>query len=197
MTKEKIAYLNHKISEQDDQHAFEQLYRHYHAGLLSYAMTLVEHRELAEEVVEDVFIKIWTNRKTLATISNFSYYLYTAAKHTSLNYHSKRKRSATDSIDPADNEIFLDYNDPEMSVIRQENISVIENAINTLPEKCRLVFRLIKDDGLKYKEVAQLLGLSQKTIEAHMTLAYSRILTNLQENLPEYALHKSSRTGNY
>ncbi len=197
MTKENIAYLNYKISEEDDQQAFEQLYRHYYSGLLSYAMTFLENRELAEEVVEDVFVKIWTNRKTLTTISRFSYYLYTATKHTSLNYHSKRKKIATDSIDPADNEIFLDYNDPEISVIRKENISAIENAINTLPEKCRLIFRLIKDDGLKYKEVAQLLGLSQKTIEAHMSLAYSRILASLQENLPEYAFNRSSRAGNY
>ena len=169
MTKEKIAYLTHKISEDDDQNAFEQLYKQFYSGLLIYSMTLLPDKSTAEEVVEDVFIKIWSNRKTLYTISNFSYYIYTAVKHTSINYQNKRKRLLTDSFDTTYDDVFLDYNNPEIYLIRKENLSIIENTINNLPDKCKLVFRLIKEEGLKYKEVAKLLGISQKTVESHMT----------------------------
>lgn len=172
------------IAEKDDQQAFKKLYQHFLPRLLSYANTFLNHKQLSEEVVEDVFIKIWSNRKTLPAITNFSYYLYTATKHTAINYFRSRKRAAFDSL--ADTEEIIYLHNPESGTIQKENLRQIEAAINELPEKCRLIFRLIKEEGLKYKEVAQLLSISPKTVEAHMTLAYNRLAECLEGMLSDF-----------
>ena len=183
-----LAQLTTRLSEEDDQAAFSELYIHFFPGLISYVFTILGDKSLAEDVVQDVFVKIWNNRKTLPAISNFSYYLYTAAKHTSFN-HLVKNKTTTEYLSYANNKISLHQDDPELAAIHKENIKLIESAINSLPERCRLVFRLIKEEGLKYKEVSQLLELSQKTVEAHMRMAHSRILQAITTHLPEYAFN--------
>ena len=75
---------------------------------------------------------------------------------------------------------------PETSFIQKENFRQIEAAINALPPKCKLVFRLIKEEGLRYKEVAELLSVAPKTVEAHMATAYNRIAESLDGLLSEF-----------
>ena len=87
----------------------------------------------------------------------------------------------------------LDLSSPELNTINRENLQVIQKAINALPQKARLVFRLVKEDGLKYREVAELLGLSVKTIEAHMMVAYKKLFEYLEGDFPEYS---STKRGN-
>lgn len=184
MQEKNIASIVALVAEMDDQLAFKELYRYYFPGLLSYANTLLCDRQLAEEAIEDVFVKIWFNRKALTAINNLSYYLYTATKHTALNYLQSRKRTSFVPLEDAGELIHLQT--PETGSIQKENVRQIEAAINELPAKSRLVFRLIKEEGMKYKEVAALLSLSPKTVEAHMTLAYSRVAEYLEEMLGEF-----------
>ena len=74
--------------------------------------------------------------------------------------------------------------------IQKENLQQIEAAINALPDKCRLVFRLVKEEKLKYREVAALLSVSPKTVEAHMRMAYTRIAERLEAIFPHTSLKK-------
>lgn len=156
-------------------------------GLQSYANSLLRDIHLSEEAVEDVWVKIWTNRKTLHTIQNFSYYLYTATKHTALNYLKRRNRQ--DIIVDEEQLEQVNIHTPETLAVQKENLQQIEAAINSLPLRSRQIFRLVKEEDLKYKEVAELLSISVKTVEAHMTLAYSRIIESIEEILPEMAAH--------
>ncbi len=156
-------------------------------GLQSYANSLLRDVQLSEEVVEDVWLKIWTGRKTLHTIQNLSYYLYTATKHTSLNYIKRRSRQHINVDEDQLEQVSIQT--PESFVIQKENIKQIEAAINSLPLRSRQIFRLVKEEELKYKEVAELLSVSVKTVEAHMTLAYSRIIESIEEIWPEMATH--------
>ncbi|MFT3903773.1 MAG: RNA polymerase sigma-70 factor [Niabella sp.] len=184
MDKKRIERLIIDIAENDDQLLFKQLYRYFLPGLLSYANTLLRDKQLAEEAIEDVFVKVWSNRKALAAINNLSYYLYTATKHTALNYLQSKKKINFVDLQEADE--FIHLQTPETDSIQKENIRQIEAAINELPAKSRLVFLLIKEQGLKYKEVSSLLSISPKTVEAHMTLAYSRVAECLEELLTEF-----------
>lgn len=176
------------VAENDSHESFEQLYSYFSSGLLSYVYTIVEDREVALDLVQDLFVTLWANRRTLSAVSNIGHYLYSSIKNNAIRHVSKRSR-----LTPIDKEhlekISLDTVSPELSFIAREQFQQLQHLINSLPYKCRLVFRLVKEDGLKYKDVAQLLEISVKTVEAHMTLAYSRIVDYFEQALPEHQKH--------
>lgn len=152
-------------------------------GLLIFANSIVKNKALAEDIVANVFVKIWENRKTLQTIKNLSHYLYVAVKHAAINSIYREKSFFFDEIDE-DN--FLTFNNINDNIISTENLEKITSAINSLPSKCRLIFRLIKEEGLRHSEVAKLLELSESTIENQITIALRKIAATLQFSLPEY-----------
>ncbi|MFT3902023.1 MAG: RNA polymerase sigma-70 factor [Niabella sp.] len=170
------------IAEHNDQAAFDELFTYYFTGLVSFASSLLKDRQLAEEVVEDVFIKLWLNRKTMVSIKNVSHYIYTATKYAAIN---ALKAKRTVFFEDFGDDVLLTYTSPEATFISNENISLITDAINALPPKCRLIFRLIKEEGLKYEEVARLLQVSVKTVESQMTIAIKKLTQALQAMLPE------------
>ena len=175
-----------RIAEHDDQAAFRELYNYFFPGLLSFAQSFLKSKDQAEEVVSDVFVRLWQNRSILPTIKSPSYYLYVATRHGCINMLKKEQRFNTLSIDQAGETHHFNFTDTRNDLVRRENLAHIAHVINNLPPKCRLVFRLIKEEGLKYKEVAGLLELSEKTVEAHMTLAMQKIVEQLKLNLPEF-----------
>ncbi|MBZ4190197.1 RNA polymerase sigma-70 factor [Niabella sp. 3A5MI-3] len=184
MTEKRKKYLVCSVAENNDQSAFEELFVFYYPGLVSFAAGILNDRQLAEEVVEDVFLKLWENRNTLVSINNFSHYIYTASKYAAINALKARKKT----IEEITGDEFLlsyTYNGPEADLISNENIKEILRAINQLPPRCRLIFRLVKEEGMKYQEVAQLLQLSVKTVENQMIIAMGKIRESLEFFLPE------------
>ena len=173
-----------RIALNDDSAAYKKLFLHYHAKLLSFSYTITHCKESSEEVVSDVFLKLWTIRKTLLEVDNFRLYLYVCTKNISLNYLSKQKRTQVFSLDDAKAELKSLYFNPEQLMITSEMFKRIQAAIEELPPKCRLIFKLIKEDGLSYKEVAELLHLSVKTIEAQMSIALRRLGTSVYFRQP-------------
>lgn len=184
MKENQLTYLVLAISERNDESAFDELFRYYFPGLISFTSSILKNDEEAEEVVEDVFIKLWNNRNLLSTINNLSRYLYTATKHTAFNYLKKSKRNITEEMG---DELSFSLITPESRLINNENVKRIEDAINNLPSRCRLIFRLVKQEGMKYSEVAKLLDISERTVNAQMTIALSKLVEALDKALPEYA----------
>ncbi len=181
---DKIRYLVQRIAESDENESFDELFRHFFPGMLSYGKLLVNDESIVKDLIQDIFLKLWINRRTLATISNLPGYLYVSLKHNSANYLKiQRKRISSDS-EALGESFSISSTDPEELVIEKEEQKKIEDTINSLPKKCRMIFRLIKEEGLKYKEVAGLLDISVKTVEAHMTFAYSRIVECFEELYP-------------
>ena len=183
MKEDRVKYLLFSIAETSDRMAFNELFSHYFPGLVSFANSIIKERQLSEEVVEDVFLKLWENRRTLTSIRNFSHYIYTAAKYASFNALKSRKRRVNEEIG---DDFVLSYNHSENKILSKENLRLIEGTINSLPPKCRIIFRLIKEDGLKYEETAQLLGISVKTVECQMSIATKKLIEQLRILLPEY-----------
>ncbi|HEX7755245.1 MAG TPA: RNA polymerase sigma-70 factor [Niabella sp.] len=184
MTESHKKYLVCSIAENNDQSAFEELFTFYYPGLVSFAAGILKDRQLAEEVVEDVFLKLWENRNTMVSINNFSHYIYTASKYAAINALKARKKTF-EEITGDDFWLDYTYNGPEADLISNENLKEILQAINQLPPRCRLIFRLVKEEGMKYQEVAQLLQLSVKTVENQMIIAIRKIQDTLAVFLPE------------
>ena len=163
------------VAQNDDEFAFEKIFNHFYHKLFLFAKAFLKSRESAEEVVSDVFVKLWQNRESLPAIKNLNYYLFVSSKHAALDYLEKRNKLLTVNLDDLAVEFGEISLNPEELFISAELLMRIQQAISALPPKCRLIFRLIKEDGLKYREVAEMLNLSVKTVETQMSLAISKI----------------------
>jgi RNA polymerase sigma-70 factor (family 1) len=162
-----------RIAHDDDQLAFRQVFLHYSDRLILFAAAFLQTKEEGEEVVADVFIKLWQHRRQLPEIRNINTYLYTAVRNTALNYLGKRQRaSGLPYIS-----VVADAGavSPEDILISKENLQRVEEAVNGLPPRCRLIFRLIREDGLRYKEVAEILGISVNTVNVQMGIAMKKL----------------------
>jgi len=175
MTIAALQELVNRIALNEDGDAYKKLFLYYHPRLLSFSYAITHSKQSSEEAVSDVFVNIWSLRTTLLRISNFPLYLYVSTKNVSLNYLARQKRTQVFSLDDVKTEFTcLSYN-PEQILITAEMFRRICAAVQSLPPKCRLIFKLVKEDGLRYKEVAELLNLSVKTVENQMAIALRKL----------------------
>ncbi len=145
---------------------------------------MVRVNEAAEEIVSDVFIKLWQIRNRLTEIDNLKVYLYTITKNFSINYIHKNYKNSPLSIDDIDIEPVVSAGNPEDMYISAELINKVKLEIRKLPPQYRLIFQLIKEDGLKYKEAAEVLNLSVLTVRNQLAIAVRKIAAVL----PAYVL---------
>jgi len=175
ITVDRIRYLQHQIARFDDQPAYKELYTSFYPFLYPFAKTLVKTKESAEEVVSDVFIKIWERRKELEKIDNLKVYCYVTTRNMALNYLDKQRRNATNPIEEFQTEFTSVYFDPEQLLITADMLALIQQAIDQLPPKCKIIFKLTREDGLRYREVAEILNISVKTVENQLAIALFKI----------------------
>ncbi|MDP3912719.1 MAG: RNA polymerase sigma-70 factor [Bacteroidota bacterium] len=179
-----IELLCKKISQNSDQQAFKELYLAYFDRLYKFAFSILHSAEFAEEAVNDVFLNIWQKRSTLKNIASLSSYLFISTKNTSFNYLSKFRKERNTSLDDVLVRFEADELTPETAFFTAEIRSEIEQAINQLPPKTKLVFQMAKVEGMKYKEIADILSISVNTIDNHIATAVKKlsfILKNLSE----------------
>ena len=176
--------LQTRIANNDDT-AFTQLYLHFGKKLIHFSISLVRSKEIAEELVEDVFVKLWANRDHITEIENLTVYLYVAVKNKSLNALSqKAKELVAASFDYLDTTVDEFATDPYDLMITAEMMGRMHQAIESLPPRCKMIFKLIREDGLRYKEVGDILNISVNTIDAQMAIAVKKICTALQIKKP-------------
>ena len=159
----------------DDQEALKTLYDHYNTRLFELAYAIVRSKEMAEEVVGDVFIRVWQKRTRIRSIENLAFYLYVMTRNSSRSYLRKYGQKRFLNLDELALPLYQIEATPEDLMISGEALQSINRAINELPPKCRMVFKLVKEDGLKYREVADLLHLSLKTVENQIGIALKKI----------------------
>jgi RNA polymerase sigma-70 factor (family 1) len=176
-----------------DEMAFTRLYLHFGKKLIQFAVSLVRSKEIAEELVEDVFVKLWASRNHITDIENLTVYLYVAVKNRSLNSLShKAKELIAAPFDYLDTTLDEFASDPYDIMITSEMMASMQHAIDELPPRCKMIFKLIREDGLKYKEVADILNISVNTIDAQMAIAVRKICTSLHiKNSAKWRQHLS------
>jgi RNA polymerase sigma-70 factor (ECF subfamily) len=180
-----LAAIQERISRGDEQ-ALAELCRLLNRRLEQFAITLVRSRELAEEIVEDVFVKLWYNREHINTIDNLSVYLYVAVKNQSLNTLSRKaKELVTASYDQLDITLTHSMANPHDQLVSAEMMQRMYDVVEALPARCKMIFKLIREDGLSYKEVSSILNISVNTIDAQMAIAVKRIAAALQLSRPQ------------
>ncbi|HTI93972.1 MAG TPA: RNA polymerase sigma-70 factor [Puia sp.] len=159
----------------NDELAFEKVYRQYFVRLFRFCFSIVHQKEAAEEIVNDVFLYLWKRREQSGDIRNLEVYLYISTKNLSLNYlRDNHFLHVVDISEQVSQYIKLEVT-PGSMMESAETIRQMQKAIDELPPRCKLIFKLIKEDGLKYKDVAALLNISVKTVEAQLAIAMKKI----------------------
>ncbi len=170
------------FSEDEQKHevAFKTIFETYYTSLCCFAVQYLKDDNAAEEIVQEVFLKIWEKRKTIRIESSLKSYLFRSVRNSCLNLiqHEKIKSQHIDDTKKR----FKQEINPDKFYLEIDLAKKIEESIDSLPEKRREIFRLCKEDGLKYKEIAEKLNISVKTVEAQMGLA----LKTLREKLKTY-----------
>lgn len=170
-----IESLSKRISQNSDQQAFKELYLLYFDRLYKFAFSILHSSEFAEEAVNDVFLNIWQKRSRLKTIDNLTNYLFISTKNTAFNYLSKFRKERNTTLDEVLVRFEVDELTPETAFFTSEVRTEIEQAINQLPPKTKLVFQMAKVEGLKYKEIAEVLNISVNTIDNHIATAIKKL----------------------
>lgn len=166
-----------------DRSTFESLFRSEFKGLVRFAITYVKDYEAAREVVQEAFLTLWEKRREVDMEKSVKSYLSTAVRNRSLNYLRDNKKFDSGLMEVEG--IFPEKAEEQSDMlVASELKNKIDTAINGLPEKCREVFLLNRNEHLKYKEIADRLGISVKTVETQM----SKALQHLREHLKEYLM---------
>lgn len=164
-----------------DQKAFEQLFHRYYPFLCLRATQLVKNADDAQEIVQELFVKLWEKRGETEIETSVKNYLSRAVKNQCLNFikhnqikneHARRFLAEPESI-PSEEDFWA----------RAELLKTIEESLAKLPEKRREIFRLSREEGLKYREIAEKLNISVKTVETQMGLAIKTLRDKLKKIL--------------
>lgn len=163
-----------------DEKAMEILFRQHYQRLCNYANTLLNDMDESEEVVQQLFVQLWEKRETMEINTSIQSYLFRAARNTALNKikHMKVRQQHAEEVTALSGQ--SEY--ASETVMQNELQKQILLAIESLPEQCRLVFKLSRFEELKYAEIAEQLGISVKTVENHM----GKALKIMREKLKDY-----------
>lgn len=158
-----------------DQCAFESMFHNYYSKLCVFSNSYVKSLDIARDVVQEVFIKIWDNHEVFEIRHSLKGYLYQAVRNQSLNYieKSKQKRKLGESLRKHE-ELLKEENSADLNT--EELTEKVWKLVDELPERRRSIFILYRKHGLSYKEIAEVMGIKRKTVENQMgkSLQYLR-----------------------
>lgn len=169
-------YILEKLKEGNPQ-AYNQLFDAYYMPLCLFSLKYCDSFELAEDIVQEFFVKFWDEKIYLKIENPLKAYLFTAIKNNTLQAIKKQSKFVFDDIEKIVNDL-MDDEPIDFASLEQEKNKLLAQ-VDALPEKSKAVFKAIVLDGLKYKEVADQLDISVNTVKTH----YARALKQLRSNL--------------
>lgn len=172
---------------QDNMEAFTALYGRYWDKIFAVAMHRLGDVAEAEEIVQEIFLSLWARRKNLQLTHGLHTYLSVAVKYKVIN-HLARQHRRQQQINQLTSNAPADPNTTAEWLDEKELRAQLERTIGNLPEKCRMVFLLSRDENKTYAEIATELNISHKTVEAHMSKALSVLRQSLKVATPLFLL---------
>ena len=176
--------LNHFSQElrRGNKQLFDKLFTDYYVNLCRFAYTYVRDHDISEEIVQEVFIALWEQRDTFSINTSIRSFLYTSVKNRSLNHirNSKTRICHEDEFAKEQDSMVTHI----INFCEQEELShLIDTAIGELPDQCRTIFEMSRNQNLTHREIAQQLNISQKTVENQMGIALKKLRTKLSPYL--------------
>ncbi|WP_067149778.1 RNA polymerase sigma factor [Pseudotamlana agarivorans] len=165
-----------------DELALSLIYKEYWEVMYVAAYNLVKNKEISEDIVQDVFVNLWNKRDKLLVKTSLKSYLYTSTIYKVYDFFRKNKNMI-------EVELVTNFNEkiqaltPETQLMHKELIQHVESVIDALPEKCKEVFRLSREEGLSNKAIAAQLNISLRTVEGHISKALRFLRMSLSVSL--------------
>ena len=161
--------------------AFKSLYDKYRPDIYAYSYSLLKSSANAKEIVQEVFLKVWLNRKTINPDLSFKSFVFTITKHLSFNF---LKKAACDK--KLRDEIFIkpkdSYNPVENQILEAEYEQMRRMAIDKLSPKRKLIFTMSREEDKSYEEISSELHISLSTVKNHMSKSLDSLMTYLEIN---------------
>ena len=174
MTESEVRKLLRQMKELDSQTAFRDFYNMTYDRFFRIAYYYVKQEEWSQEIVLDVFLKLWKQRSNLLDVRNIEDYCFILVKNASLNYLEKESRHTLIHPDSLPEPQEQNYS-PEESLISEELFALYVKALDRLPDRCREVFIRIREEKQSYAQVAEELGISMNTVDAQLQKAITRL----------------------
>ncbi|MBJ6367781.1 RNA polymerase sigma factor [Snuella sedimenti] len=168
--------LIHELKKGNEK-AYKHLYNAYYKRLLVYCLGLTNNLPMAEDIVQNTYIKIWTNKDRITITTSLKSYLFRSVYNNFISEYNKKQKE-TAAIEQMKFQILnnlIELNDD----VLQNKLRALEHAIDELPKKCKSAFILHKKQGYSYKEIAMQMNISERTVEKHISRAISRIKKSL------------------
>lgn len=178
-----IFELQRRIAVYEDESAYKELFLQLYLPLKKFAFGFLQSAETAEETVSDVFMEIWRRRTELMEIEDLKVYMYICVRNASLRKLQQQKKDMTVSLDDFCYEFTSTYISPEDAILTSELLQKIQTVINELPPRCKLVYKLAKEDKLRYKDISAILNISVKTVDNQLAMALKRIASAINFRL--------------
>ena len=182
---ERVRQLFYNVCAHSNMTDYDELYKLLCSRLIHFSAAIIGSFHQAEEIVSDVFVLIWQKREQLQEIRNPLVYIYVCTKNHSLNALPKNKGSHL-SFDALDKDALAIIPDVEERLASKELAQIIEHAISELPGRCQMIFRLVKMDGFSYKDVAELLGISPKTVDDQLAIAIKKLGLTIRLHMHQF-----------
>ena len=180
--------------EQGNKTAFDELFLLYHAKLISLARHYVNSQEDAEEITSEMFVKLWLKRENLFYVSHPEAYLFILVKNACLNHirSEKRRKSVISSSTAEELTVYHAVSNPS----DRELFLLLDAAVAALPQQRKIIFKLIKEEGLKSKVVAEIMDISVRTVENQLYKAVKSLADTLSRYLGYHPQAKKRDKGN-
>ena len=159
----------------DDPQAFKIFYEYTYPQLFRVACYFLTNSEDRKDLISDVYMNLWKNRHSIKEIRNIDNYMFISVRNNVTRIRAEKISYQHIQIEDSGLETCSMQLDPEKELLNKELKEVLELAINSLPDRCRLIFLMIREEEMKYKDVSEILSISEKTVQAQMIIAVKKI----------------------
>lgn len=163
-----------------DEKAFIKFYDYYFPKIFSFSRYFIKSEDCCQDIVSEVFISLWKNRAKLIKILDIDAYIFILTKNKALDfiYKDLNKKEQTCELSLIS---YLTDETPEKIFINEELTKIIEDCVSQLPERCKLIFLMNRELGLKYHEIAKILSISERTVNAQLVIALKKLGLSLKK----------------
>lgn len=173
-----------------DREAFRLFYDIAYPIVYRFSRYFLSNKNDCEEVVSEVFYIIWKQRDHLLSIKDLKAWLYIVSRNEAYHYLKQKERYFNISIDDIPIELYVDIGTIDGKLIEDEMLKVYNTAVAELPERCKLIYLMVREERLKYKEIAHILSISEGTVEQQMNIAIRKIITVVKKHYPFLSFKK-------
>lgn len=185
-TKKDIIKILIKRIKEKDQCAFEEFYNKTYMSIYRFVAYFISNSADCEDVVAEIYYNILYNSERILVAKNTKAYIYGIARYEVYKQLRIKQKNRFISIEDIQIDIASRVQNANEKLEEKETLLLLSKAINSLPDQCKLVYVLVREEKMKYKEVAELLTLTEGTVKQHMHQAIKRITKYIKEQLPTF-----------